>query len=122
MALDYRQVIAQATTGWWRSCEPGTSCSMSIDGTTTGSGAVASVYLTDLIVTSTTTRPVHLYIINGTSGGTTYLLRKELTGTNCIFNPDFKVYPRTSVGTGLYIHAESVANGTVCLSAGGFNV
>jgi hypothetical protein len=121
MALDHTQVISQAVTGWWRNCDPGTSCSISIDGTTR-SGAVGRVFLSDLIVTSTTSRPINLTIICGTTGGTVYLLRNELTGTNLIFNPSFHVYPRTSIGTGLYIYAESVANGTVCLAAGGFNV
>lgn len=117
--MDWTGIIQSKTTGWWKACEPGTSCNISINGTTK-SGAVARVFLCDLIVTSSTTRPINLTVIDGTTGGTKYLLRNELTGTNCIFNPRFNVFPRTSVGTGLYIHAESVENGTVCLSAGGF--
>ena len=122
MALDYRQVISQAVGGWWKSCEPGTSCEISINGTTK-SGANARVYLTDLIITSTAGPPVHLYVIDGTTGGTRYLLRNEISpGTSCIFDQHFNVYPRTTWGTGLYVYAESVANGTVCLAAGGFNL
>jgi len=122
MVLDYRQVIAQATTGWWKCCDPGTSCAISIDGTTQ-SGAVASVFLSDLIITTSNEEPVNLTVINGTTGGTVYLLKKEFAGTSgCVFTPSFRVYPKTSMGTGVYIFAESVGKGTVCMAAGGFNV
>ena len=120
--IDYRQIQQAAVSGWWKCCDPGTSCSIEIGGTSK-SGANAVVYLTDLIVTSHTDVPISLYAFNGTSpGGTLYLINAELPGTSCVFHPPFNVYPRTGIGTNLYIHAASQSNGTVSLMAGGFIV
>jgi hypothetical protein len=121
--LDYRQLLAMPTSDtalWWKSPSKGTSCYVEIGGTNVR-GNPCNVYLTELIVTSATTRPILLTIINGTAPGTTLLGDFEICGTTTIFNPTFNArYPRSDAGTHLSIFAESMANGTVSMACGGF--